>query len=230
MKKILYVGNKLDNNKSNISSISLLGGLFEQEGYKLYYASSKENKGLRLLDMIFKTIKYRNNVDYVIIDTYSTLNFYYAFIISQLCRIFDLKYIHRLNGGNLPMRLKKYPTLSKSIFKNAYKLISPSIYLKENFKNYGYKDVIYIPNSIELSNYTFSKRNFNSVRLLWVRSFSEIYNPILAVKILKTLQDDGIDSELCMVGPDSDGSLSKVKEVAEELGITVKFTGKLVKS
>lgn len=230
MKSILYIGNKLNNNKNNVSSIDTLGSLLETEGYKLFYASSKTKKLLRLLDMIFTFFKYRHKVDYVLIDTYSTQNFYFALVISQLCRLFNVIYIPNLNGGNLPMRLQKNPLMSKWIFKNAYINVSPSKYLISAFESYGYNNITYIPNTIVLDNYKFKERGFNSIRLFWVRSFSKIYNPELAIKVLKMLKEDNINVSLCMVGPDSDGSLLKVKKFAKKLNVDVIFTGKLTKS
>jgi glycosyltransferase involved in cell wall biosynthesis len=56
-----------------------------------------------------------------------------------------------------------------------------------------------------------------------------MYNPIMAVKVLKFLKDAGLEAELCMVGPDSDGSQNQVKQLAKDLNIEVKFTGKLTK-
>jgi len=63
-----------------------------------------------------------------------------------------------------------------------------------------------------------------------VRSFSKIYNCELAVKILKALQEEEIPATLCMVGPDSDGSLADVKALAKKLEVNVTFTGKLSKA
>ena len=229
MKRILYIGNKLNNTKSNPSSIGTLGLQLEKEGYTIYYASSKYWKLTRLLDMLYSCLYYRNKVDIVLIDTYSTLNFYYALFVSQLCRIIKLDYIPSLNGGNLPYRLKKNPLLSRMIFKWAKFCISPSLYLKAAFGEYGYKNVKYIPNAIEIANYTYDKKNYSSIRMLWVRSFSEIYNPQLAIKILKILIDEKYDAKLCMVGPDSDGSMAKAKNLAKELNLEVEFTGKLTK-
>ena len=100
MTSILYIGNNLNNSTSNISSIQVIGNLLAKQGYSVFYASSKSNKILRLLDMIFTFFKYYRKVEFVIIDTYSTHNFYYALIISQLCRVFKVKYIPSLNGGN----------------------------------------------------------------------------------------------------------------------------------
>ena len=77
---LLYIGNKLSKHGYTVTSIETLGVLLEKEGYHLYYASSKKNKVIRLLDMIYATIKYRNRVDYVLIDTYSTKNFWKSIV------------------------------------------------------------------------------------------------------------------------------------------------------
>jgi glycosyltransferase involved in cell wall biosynthesis len=195
----------------------------------MYYASNKVNKVIRLADMILSLLRHIRHVDYVLIDTYSTLNFYLALIISQLCRLFDQKYIPNLNGVTLPARLKKSPRCSAMIFNNAYVNVSPSFYLKNAFYDLGYKNVEYIPNTIELKNYKFELRTFEKIKMLWVRSFSHIYNPELAVRILRKLNDLGFEAELCMIGPDSDGSLAKVKKLAAKLNTDVTFTGKLSK-
>ncbi|WP_452226400.1 glycosyltransferase family 4 protein [Lacinutrix cladophorae] len=229
MTKILYIGNNLKNKKSNTSSIQVLGALLEKEGFEMFYASSKNNKVLRLLDMVWTCITMSKKIDYVLIDTYSTTNFYYAVIVSQICKILKLKYIPILHGGNLPSRLKNSPFLSDLLFKNAHKNVSPSLYLLETFKNAGYLNVDFIPNAIEMDSYTFKERNFKNINLLWVRSFSKIYNPKLAVKVLKGLQEEGFHVTLCMVGPDSDGSLLEVKQLAKSLHVDVTFTGKLTK-
>ena len=229
MKRLLYIGNKLNSKNSNVSSIDTLVPLFEEEGYTLYYASSRINKVLRLSEMLFACIRYRNQVDFVIIDTYSTLNFYYALLCSQLCRVLKLKYIPSLNGGNLPKRLRENPKFCRLIFNNAYKNVSPSTYLKSAFEAFGYSNIIYIPNTIELEQYVFKQRALQEVKLFWVRAFSNIYNPTLAVKTLKALQDEGIRVSLCMVGPDADGSLAEVKALANKLQVDVVFTGKLTK-
>ena len=230
MKKILYIGNKLKSNRSNLSTIHTLGSALESEGYTIYYASNKSNKIIRMLDMIFTFFKYQNKVDMVLIDTYSTYNFYYAFIISQLCRVFKLAYFTSLNGGNLPMRLKSYPKMSGMIFNHAKYNIAPSEYLKVAFENHGYYNIKYIPNSIEIKKYPIIEKEFDIPRLLYVRSFAKIYNPKLAVKVLRLLRKRGVEADLCMIGPDSDGSLQDVKMLAKKYDLKVRFTGKLSKA
>ena len=153
MKNLLYIGNKLSNHGYTSTSIETLGAFLEDEGFRIFYASSRKNKVMRLFEMIFKTCKYAKKVDYVLIDTYSTKNFWYAFVVSQLCRLLRVKYIPKLHGGNLPNRIVSSKFFSDLIFKNAYINIAPSSYLFETFRNSGYNNLKYIPNTIELDLY-----------------------------------------------------------------------------
>tara|TARA_R110002050_G_scaffold74772_4_gene160170 strand:+ start:75757 stop:76767 length:1011 start_codon:yes stop_codon:yes gene_type:complete len=229
MKKLLYIGNQLSQKGKTETTIDTLSKSLRLEGYHVFTASKINNKIFRLLDMLFHVLKYRKQVDFVLIDTYSTQNFYYAYLCSQLCRFFKLKYIPILHGGNLSKRLHNNPKLSQNIFNNAYKNIAPSEYIQSEFKKQGYHNLLCIPNSIELKNYPFKKRVLDKLKLLWVRSFSEIYNPLLAIDVLKQLKTNGVDASLCMIGPENDGSLKKAKAYAVKLNVAVKFTGKLSK-
>jgi glycosyltransferase involved in cell wall biosynthesis len=212
----------------NQTTIEILGPLLEQENYSVVYASSQKNQYIRMLDMLYHVFKFRKS-NYAIIDTYSTSGFWYAFATSQLCRLLSLKYIPILHGGNLPQRILKNPKASGMIFKYSYLNISPSIYLLEKFNLAGYTNVIYIPNVIEIKNYPFKKRTNSYPKLLWVRSFSKIYNPTMAIDVLKELQKKLPQATLCMVGPENDGSLAITKNRSHSLGLDVRFTGKLSK-
>ena len=228
-KSILYIGNKLASKGATATTIDTLSFLFEGEGYTVYTASSIKNKLFRFVDMLYATIKYSRKVSVVIIDTYSTQNFYYALAVSWLCWIFKTPYIPILHGGNLPNRLSESPSLSKKLFGNAKTNVSPSKYLIEAFKARGFNNVRYIPNSIEIDAYPFLLRKEISPRLLWVRSFAEIYNPMLAVALLKTLKEKGIEATLTMVGPEKDGSLEACKRETKKYNLPITFTGKLEK-
>ncbi|WP_298556326.1 glycosyltransferase family 4 protein [uncultured Algibacter sp.] len=230
MKTLIYIGNKSGVSKrANLSSIDVLAPLLVKAGYTVYSASKSENRVVRLVSMLWTCFKYRKKADYVLIDTYSTLNFYYAFFVSQLCQVLKLKYLPILHGGNLPERLKSSSNLSKSIFNNAYINVAPSMFIKSKFEASGFNNVINIPNSIELKNYPFKERTFDSIKLLWVRSFSKIYNPLLAIDVMKAFENEYIKVKLCMVGPDNDGTLQDAKKYADKLDVDVRFTGKLSK-
>ncbi len=229
MKNVLYIGNALSNKGKTSTVIDTLSEHLK-ETCSVKVASNKTNKLLRLLDMMHLIITNRSHANFVLIDTYSTTNFYYAFIISQLCRLFNLKYIPILHGGNLENRLKHNSKLSHLVFNNAYKLVAPSYFLKSVFETYGYNDVLYIPNTIEINNYKYKNRSIESIKLLWVRSFASIYNPEQAVLVLEKLLEMNYEAMLTMIGPDSDGLLAKVKNLASQKNLDVNFTGKLTKS
>lgn len=229
MKCLLYIGNKLSDHGYTSTSIETLGTFLEGEGFHVFYASSKKNKIWRMFEMIIKTFKYAKKVDYVLIDTYSTKNFWYAFIISQLCRILKLKYIPKLHGGNLPSRIVRSKYFSNLIFKNAYVNIAPSYYLFEAFKNEGYANLRYIPNTIEIQMYTSFPKEFITPKILWVRSFSHIYNPLMALKVFIKIKANFPEAKICMVGPKKDDSYAKTLKFAKKNNVEVILTGKLSK-
>lgn len=227
--KLLYLGNQLSKHGFNKTTLETLGLQLEQEGFTLFYASNKKSFPLRMLDMMYSVFRYRKQVTYILIDTYSTKAFWYAFFCSQLARVLNIKYIPILHGGNLPNRLKKNPKLCQMVFAKAYKNVAPSGYLRQAFQEAGFTNVIYIPNSIEIEKYKFKERIEFAPKLLWVRAFATIYNPEMAVKVLFELQTKYPNATLTMVGPDKDGSLQTTKAFADYINCKVSFTGQLSK-
>ncbi|PWA09959.1 glycosyltransferase family 4 protein [Flavobacterium laiguense] len=228
MKNLLYIGNKLSKHGVTPTTIEILGPLLEQEGFVVIYTSSYKNICLRMIDMLWSVFQNRK-ADYVLIDTYSTTNFWYAFATSQLCRLLQLKYIPILHGGNLSFRLQKNKRICSLIFNYSYKNIAPSNYLLEKFKEQGFNNLICIPNSIEIKNYPFQERKKASPNFLWVRSFTKMYNPLMAVEVFSMIKKKYPEATLCMVGPEKDGSLLEAKQKNKDLKLDILFTGKLSK-
>lgn len=228
-KSLLYIGNKLSKKGVTVTSIETLGAFLEKEGYQVYTASSKKNKILRLFDMLYAVLRYGTKSSAVLIDTYSTQNFYFAVAVGNLCRLLRIPYIPILRGGDLPNRLVKSKSHSMKLFGGAKTNVAPSAYLLNAFTKQGFSNVTYIPNTIAIENYPFFLRKECRPRLLWVRSFAEIYNPDLALTVLESLISEGIHAELCMVGPEKDGSLARCKTISEAKNLPVRFTGRLSK-
>ena len=227
-KKILYIGNQLAPLGKNATTIDTLTPLFGDLGFEIVAVSSFENKFLKMLHMLWSVVKCRN-YDYLLIDTYSTSNFYYALFCSQLARVFGLKYIPILHGGNLEKRLIDNPKLSRLIFNNASVNVTPSLFLREIFERNGYVNLIHIPNSIELEKYIYKYRNEFKPKLMWVRALADVYNPMMALKVLKALQIKFPDASLTMVGPDKENLLNSLEEYCKVNNLNVKFTGKVSK-
>ncbi len=227
---ILYIGNFLEHHGTNPGvNRSLVEKL--QQHFVVEFASQKRNKALRLLDMLSKVLRLRRRAEVVIIDVFSTDAFWFACSTAWLCRKLELPYVAILHGGNLLDRLERSPGRCRSLFSRSAATVSPSIYLKEGFEKAGYP-VIYIPNFIELEQYPFKERPACQPRLLWVRSFHRIYNPTLAIDVLQQLLPAHTNAELCMVGPDKDGTLADVTSRAGQSGVdrSVTITGRLERS
>lgn len=226
---ILYIGNKLSKHGYTPTCIETLGPQLESI-YKIKTISSKKNKLLRLLDIILNIILNRKNTKLILIDTYSTSNFYFALISAFFAKKFHIPYIPILHGGSLPSRLKKSPNFCNFLFKNATINVSPSKYLEEVFIENNF-NVVYIPNNIDLSIYPFKLRNQIKPKLLYVRAFHKIYNPLMAIEVLNKLLLQFPDATLCMVGPDKDGTKKDVQDLVSKYNIvnSVKITGKLNK-
>ncbi len=205
------------------------GSLLETH-FKVFYSSSRKNKWLRLLDMVSTFLKSRREVDCVILSVYSTLNFYYAWVIAQLCRVFRKPFVAYLHGGNLPHRLANSPWMSRTIFDHSLANVAPSGYLKSAFERSGFK-VQLIPNFIQIEDYPFRLRSKLRPRLLWVRAFEQSYHPEMSIRVFAQIQKKYPNAQLCMVGPDKDGSLQTCKSLAAELGLDAQiiFTGGLHK-
>ncbi len=212
------------------TSIETLGPLLEKEGYTLYYVSDKLNYFLRLYDMLLSVWRNRKIVDYVLIDTYSNRSLWGTIFVATLCRLLKLKYVTILHGGNLPRELEEKSLLTRWTFGGAYKLVAPSGYLKYEFEKMGYA-VVLIPNNIDINEYKFKYRERLRPKILYVRSFHEVYNPEMAINVLAELKRVSPEAVLCMVGPDKDGSMNICKQLAKRLRVDkdVLFTGKLSK-
>lgn len=230
MKSILYIGNKLSRHGYTPGVIETLGPLLEKEGYRVYYAGTCKNPLLRLVEMLWKTATTGRKVDYIIIDTYSTSAFWYAYLTGRLAKFIGTKYIPVLRGGDLPRRLKKSERACRRLFGNSCANVAVSGYLQHEFEKAGYRAIM-IPNSIDISLYPFMLRDKPRPRLLWVRAFHKIYNPLMAADVLAELLKSYPEAELCMVGPDKDGTMKNFIRYAEEKGIrgSIKITGKLPK-
>lgn len=227
---ILYIGNKLAEHGRTPTGIDNLGPALELEGYNLYYSSRQTLKLFRLIDMLFSIWKYRKKTDIVLIDTFSTAAFYFAWLGGWWCKVLEIKYVPILHGGNLPERFKQSPQKCKQLFGNSHVNVAVSSYLKKHLKDAGYESVL-IENHIEIKNYQFTLRSSVSPKLLWVRAFHETYNPQMAVQLMMLLVREYPTATLTMVGPELDGSMKACKELALKyhLDKNITFTGKLSK-
>ncbi len=226
--KILYLGNKLSKSGKNITTIESLSKKLSDLSYNVKSYSCKKHKLQRLFDMLLAVIRHKDS-DYLIIDTYSTSAFWFAYLSSRLALFYNIKYIPILHGGNLEKRLQKNPLLSDAYFSRAYINVAPSEFMLDVFSLRGFKNLKRIPNPINIEDYPYKERKFIKPNIIWVRAFAEIYNPMMAIKVLEHLVKLYPEAVLCMVGPVKDKSYQKCRNYAEQNKLPVTFTGQLSK-
>jgi glycosyltransferase involved in cell wall biosynthesis len=104
--------------------------------------------------------------------------------------------------------------------------------LFEEMKPYR-EDLYHLPNPLDIRAYEFRHRVKAEPRLVWLRSFHNIYNPSLAPRVLALLKKEFPDVNLTMVGPDKgDGSLEQTADAAASLGVSdcLRIPGGVVKA
>src|SRR5690606_28334190 len=96
-----------------------------------------------------------------------------------------------LRGGKLAEFSERNGARVRRLFQKADLVQTPSLFLQREFEKRGFR-VSYLPNPIELSQFPYqpvSSRQ-RSFSILWVRAFSEIYNPKIPILVLDLLAKD----------------------------------------
>jgi glycosyltransferase involved in cell wall biosynthesis len=179
--------------------------------------------------LVFQITTYYEKFPYFDFDVAIFLDYWRAVLSGNMCEKFDIPYIPILHGGNLPNRLKISRKSFEKLIDNSFCSISPSEYLRSTLLDASLSKVSVIRNTIPLEGYTFKQRTSAQPKLLWVRSFSEIYNPTMAIKVFERLKKTYPTAQLSMVGPDKDGSLLQTQNLSKELQLDVDFPGKISK-
>lgn len=201
-------------------------------GWNAVTASDKSGRLARLLDMIVTTWSRRHEYWVAYVEIYSDLAFFWAETVCRVLRLAAKPYVLTLHGGGLPDFARRWPRRVRRLLESAAVVTTPSRYLLEEMKIYR-RDLRLIPNPLSLEAYLFQLRKNPQPRLIWLRAFHKIYNPVLASQVITRLVGKIPEISLIMVGPDKgDGSLSQTRKKAAELGVVerIRFPGKVPKS
>lgn len=224
-RRLCFVGHMLGRRAGFVTSQGLiLAGLFERDGYQVLCVSDQRTKVMRLLDTVFTLARRLPEIDVAVVETYGGPSFILAAAASWMVKRFGRPLVLVLHGGALPTLIERFPRWTESVLRRARVLVAPSDYLARCAPE-GV-EVRIIPNVIDLSCYQFEERRRVRPRLLWMRSFQELYNPMMALRVLSRLKHRYPDATLTMAGQDK-GMLAQVQEQAAALGLAnaVRFPG-----
>lgn len=222
MSNYLFIGSFLSKTNGSLDVTETIINRLKADNLNIISVSRFENKILRLLHIVYTLIFSKYNV--VHISVYSDN----AFIISQfatyISKLRRKKILLTLHGGRLNDFFLENPNRVNKVLNRATKILTPSKFLKETFKkNYT---IDYLPNPINLEKFPFRRDKIIENSILWVRAFTNIYNPDLAVKILYEIKKVNPSVTLTMIGPDK-GTLNDTIKLIKNLGLedSIKIIG-----
>ena len=222
--RILFVGSFLSRQTGTKSIAEKLAEYWqENDGPKAGLVSRYSNKYLRLSSILLGIFFYRGKL--VNVDVFSGNSLLIAKLAARISKLRGLKLVLTLRGGAIPEELNQRTEEYRSVLSQADLIQTPSQFLAAAIENKLSIKANYLPNPINLERFSPSSES-QGKNLLWVRAFSEIYNPDLAIRTLSILKTNFPDLKLTMIGPDK-GILSPVKVLVKELGLenSVDFIG-----
>lgn len=182
--------------------------------------STHRGRVRRLADMLHVAWHARTRYAVAHVDVFSGTAFLWA---EAVC--FELARLHKpivltLRGGNLPQFIARWPGRARRLFARAAAITVPTRYLGDAIAPVISRPPIELPNAIDLARYPFAPRARIAPKLVWLRAFHAIYNPVLAIDVLARVREH-VDATLEMTGPDKgDGSRAAVDRRIAELGLS----------
>lgn len=230
--RVLFVGNFLPASKGSRTVGEELASRLSAVGWQTLATSRETQRVRRLLDMVRTAWQRRQDFDVAHVDVYSGAAFVWAEAVCATLHAANKPYVLTLHGGNLPVFASRWPGRVSRLLRGARYVTTPSGYLREALRRHR-SDLVLLPNAIDISTYPFRERRTLRPKLVWLRAFHSIYNPVLAVDVLAALAETNAGVELAMIGPDkADGSLDRTRARATQLGVEgrLNITGPVPKS
>ena len=228
---VLLIGNFLSAHVGNFSVCEDLAKKLRSAGLHVTTASDHKPRLARLVDIVTTVLRQRSQYNVAHVDVYSGLAFGLAEAACFALRAVGKPYVLTLRGGNLPNFAKRWPGRVNRLFRKATVVTTPSDFLMEQMRDFR-DDIQLLPNPLHLDRYEFRPRQQLKPKLVWVRSFHEVYNAPMAVRVVAELAKEFPEIELSMVGPDKkDGSFGATANLAQQLGIAdrIHFPGGVAK-
>ncbi|HEX8776469.1 MAG TPA: glycosyltransferase family 4 protein [Pyrinomonadaceae bacterium] len=222
--RVFLAANFLSKSGGSRSVVEDLCERLELEGYGLTTASPYRSGALRGAHLLLTALRRRRDYDLAVVDLYSGRAFLIGEALSLLLGAMRRPFILVLRGGELPEFAARHPERVRACLNRASMVTAPSPFLLERMRPY-HEGLRLLPNPVNLSDYEYELRSLPRPRLVWLRSFHEIYNPSMAPRVVAELKEEFPDISLIMVGRDKgDGSLERTRRVAAELGVEDRIT------
>jgi len=207
-----------------VSQNETLAMLFGASGYRIRRTSAVRRPSLRTAHQILSILSWRS-VDVMVVAVFSGPSFWIADFSSFLGKLTGKRVVLFLHGGKLPEFGPAHRRRVERTLQRADLVLAPSDFLASSFHAWGL-DVRVVPNVLSLDRYDHRHRTSAEPRLLWMRTFFEHYDPLMAVRVLARVAAEVPDVRMTMAGADQ-GLLAATKAEAERLGVLdrIEFPG-----
>jgi glycosyltransferase involved in cell wall biosynthesis len=206
--RVLIIGNFLSKVVGNRGVCEELAPRLREAGFSVIITSERKRRVERLLGMLLTCWKHRGSYDVAQVDVYSGPSFLWAESVCWMLRRLHKPYVLTLHGGALPDFARREKQRVSKLLKSAAAVTVPSSYLLTRMAAYC-KNLLLLPNALDLHQHRPVIRSPLHPKLIWLRAFHEIYNPVMAVRVLAHLKNEFPGIGLTMVGPDKDSSSLK---------------------
>jgi glycosyltransferase involved in cell wall biosynthesis len=221
---LLLVGNFLSHTIGTRALGEDLGVALASSGWPVLMTSSRLNRLARLFDFLWTVWQKRHSYSVAHVDVYSGLAFLWAELVCLALRLAKKPYVLTLRGGNLPRFAQGSRKRVQNLLQSSSAVTVPSTYLLEQIRPYR-KDLVLLPNPLDLAKYRFQHREQPAPNLMWLRAFHDTYNPSLAVRVVALLAQEFPSVRLVMIGPNKgDGSLEAMMELTRKLCLQDRVT------
>ena len=222
MPGIFFAGNFLSQSTGVIGICEELSDHFKKIGWQVFTASKFRNRVIKMADFLWKAWHHRKQYHLASVELYSYMAFRWAELLCFSLRLLKKPYVLTLHGGRLVEFALQHPRRFGSLVNSAKIITTPSKYLQANLLCFR-DDIVYIPNGIFLSRYSYKLRENPQPALVWLRSIHQIYNPQLAIQVLEDVCQTQPEAALTMIGPDKeDGTLEKLIQRIADAQLTEK--------
>jgi glycosyltransferase involved in cell wall biosynthesis len=228
---ILLVGNFLSASTGTRGVCEDLAAALSIAGWSVLTTSSHRRRFPRLIDFLLTVWLKRKRYSVAQVDVYSGLAFLWAELVCRSLRMAKKPYVLTLHGGNLPVFAQSSGKRVRRLLEGSSAITTPSEYLLQHMRPYS-KNLVLLPNPLDLTKYPFRQREHPAPNLVWLRAFHDTYNPSLAIRVVALLVQDLPGVRLLMIGPDKgDGSYAATKDSAVKLGVAehIQFPGAVPK-
>lgn len=216
-KRIAIVGYFPVESRGPVTQAFELSRLLGTNGYSVVTVSKYGNKWIRLLDIVFQLIFKWYRYDIAIVQFYSGNSLIWQYIAAKIVKYFGKKLVFTVHGGGVPDRIKKLPRSYLPLLKAADVVTVPSVFMKTALGQHAINSIL-IENTLPLNEYPFYHKETLRPVLLWMRAFSDIYNPLMAVRVVAELKKKFSSVKMYMGGKDL-GLLNETKKLIEELDL-----------